>query len=53
MATSKKTLVPPPAPFARGRIYASITETIGATPLVRMNRLPAERGIKAEILGKL
>jgi cysteine synthase len=37
----------------RGRIYASITETIGDTPLVRINRLAAERGAKAEILAKL
>ncbi|MBN9061503.1 MAG: cysteine synthase A [Rhizobiales bacterium 65-9] len=37
----------------RGRIYQSITETIGDTPLVRLNRLPAERGVKAEILAKL
>ncbi len=38
---------------ARGRIYGSIAETIGATPLVRLNRLPKERGIDAEILLKL
>jgi cysteine synthase A len=37
----------------RGRIYASITETIGDTPLVRINRLTAERGAKAELLAKL
>ena len=37
----------------RGRIYRSITETIGNTPLVRLNRLPKERGIDAEILVKL
>ncbi|EIM29079.1 cysteine synthase A [Microvirga lotononidis] len=37
----------------RGRIYGSITETIGNTPLVRLNRLPKERGIEAEILVKL
>jgi cysteine synthase A len=37
----------------RGRVYASITETIGNTPLVRLNRLPAEHGIKATILAKL
>ena len=24
----------------RGRIYGDITETMGATPLVRLNRLP-------------
>ncbi len=37
----------------RGRVYGSITETIGDTPLVRLNRLPRERGIDAEILVKL
>ncbi|GEP11034.1 cysteine synthase A [Methylobacterium gnaphalii] len=36
-----------------GRIYGSITETIGNTPLVRLNRLPKEHGIDAEILLKL
>ncbi len=37
----------------RGRIYNSITETIGDTPLVRMARLPKEAGAKADILLKL
>jgi cysteine synthase A len=37
----------------RGRIYASITDTIGNTPLVRLNRLPEEYGVDAEILVKL
>jgi cysteine synthase len=37
----------------RGRIYQSITETIGNTPLVRLNRLPQMKGIKANILAKL
>eukprot|EP00873_Tetraselmis_striata_P025008 jgi/Tetstr1/445272/TSEL_033070.t1 len=37
----------------RGRIYASITETIGDTPLVRLDRLAEDAGVKAEILGKL
>ncbi|MBN9457804.1 MAG: cysteine synthase A [Bosea sp. (in: a-proteobacteria)] len=37
----------------RGRVYASITDTIGDTPLVRLNRLPGERGVKATILAKL
>ncbi|GJE01950.1 cysteine synthase A [Methylobacterium isbiliense] len=36
-----------------GRVYGSITETIGNTPLVRLNRLPKERGVEAEILLKL
>ncbi|AMJ62311.1 cysteine synthase A [Bosea sp. PAMC 26642] len=45
-----------PAPTkspGRGRVYESITDTIGDTPLVRLNRLPAERGVKATILAKL
>jgi cysteine synthase A len=37
----------------RGRIYGSITETIGDTPLVRLNRLPQMQGLKAQILAKL
>ena len=37
----------------RGRIYDSITATIGDTPLVRLTRLAAEKGCKAELLAKL
>jgi cysteine synthase A len=37
----------------RGRVYDSITQTIGDTPLVRMNRLTKEAGTKADILLKL
>ncbi|MFD2184337.1 cysteine synthase A [Rhodoplanes azumiensis] len=37
----------------RGRIYDSITETIGDTPLVRLDRLPQLQGVKATILAKL
>jgi cysteine synthase len=37
----------------RGRIYDSITDTIGDTPLVRLRKLPAEAGVKVEILAKL
>jgi cysteine synthase len=36
----------------RGRIYDSILDTIGATPLVRLKRLAAESGVTADILGK-
>src|SRR5215472_6367525 len=42
---------PPRAEF-RGRIYDSIIETIGATPLVRIHRLAQAAEAKAEILGK-
>ncbi len=37
----------------RGRIFDSITETIGDTPLVKLKRLPETRGVKANILAKL
>jgi len=36
----------------RGRVYDSIVETIGATPLVRLHRLADEAGAKATILAK-
>lgn len=37
----------------RGRIYDSITQTIGDTPLVRIPRMSKEHGAKAEVLLKL
>jgi cysteine synthase A len=37
----------------RGRIYDSIIDTIGDTPLVRLARLPKQAGAKADILLKL
>src|SRR6201996_4260597 len=37
----------------RGKIYDSITQTIGAEPVVRLARLPQEAGVKADILLKL
>ena len=37
----------------RGRIYDSILDTIGDTPLVRLPRLSAELNPKAEVLAKL
>jgi len=36
----------------RGRVYDSILDTIGETPLVRLARLAADAGVKADILGK-
>ena len=36
----------------RGRVYDSITETIGATPLVRIHRMAKQAGAKADILAK-
>ena len=37
----------------RGRIYSSITETIGDTPLVRLNKFAKDKGVVANILAKL
>ncbi|WP_417667916.1 cysteine synthase A [Roseibium sp.] len=37
----------------RGRIYSSITETIGDTPIVRLDRLAKAHGVKANLLAKL
>jgi cysteine synthase A len=37
----------------RGRVYDSILETIGNTPLVRIGKLTAQHGCKAEVLAKL
>ena len=37
----------------RGRVYDSITDTIGDTPLVRLSRIAAAHGVKADILAKL
>jgi cysteine synthase A len=39
--------------IGRGRIYDSITDTIGNTPLVRLNRLAEAHGVKAQLLAKL
>jgi cysteine synthase len=36
----------------RGRVYDSITDTIGATPLVRVHRMAKNAGAKADILAK-
>ncbi len=40
-------------PGKRGRIYNNILETIGNTPLVRLNRLADDHHVEAEILLKL
>ncbi len=37
----------------RGRVYDSITQTIGDTPLVRLNRMAKEAGAVADVLLKL
>jgi cysteine synthase A len=38
---------------ALGRIFDDVTQTVGATPLVRLNKLAAKHGVNAEILAKL
>jgi cysteine synthase len=50
MASNKPTVLDRPL---RGRIYDSIIETIGNTPLVRIPNITAEDGIKADICLKL
>ncbi len=37
----------------RGKIYDSILDTVGGTPLVRVSKLAAAKGVKADILAKL
>jgi len=37
----------------RGKIFSSILETMGDTPIVRLPRLSAAYGAKAEVLAKL
>jgi cysteine synthase len=37
----------------RGRIYDSITDTVGNTPLVRLDRIARRKGVKANLLAKL
>ncbi|MDJ0933987.1 MAG: cysteine synthase A [Kiloniellales bacterium] len=41
-----------PSDEFRGRIYDSILDTIGATPLVRLGKLAAAHGVEAELVGK-
>ncbi len=52
MTEASKTLAAGKKP-GRGRIYNSITQTIGDTPLVRFDRIAAERGVKGKLLAKL
>ena len=42
-----------PKTSGRGRIYNSIIDTMGDTPLVRLNRMAKDAGAKADILLKL
>ncbi len=52
-ASEAPTAWPVTARQGRGRIYDSITDTIGQTPLVRLSRLAAEKNCRAELLAKL
>lgn len=45
--------MPEPRKPGRGRVYASIIETIGDTPIVRLDKLAREKGVKANLLAKL
>ena len=40
-------------PIGRGRIYNSITETIGNTPIVNLSRMATEHAVEANLLAKL
>jgi cysteine synthase A len=37
----------------RGRVFSSVTEAIGDTPIVQLHRLPKMHGVKANIFAKL
>jgi cysteine synthase len=37
----------------RGRVYDSIVDTIGDTPIVRLSKIAKEKGVKANLLAKL
>jgi cysteine synthase A len=52
MSSSNTGKIEPQAEF-RGKIYDSILETIGGTPLVRVKKLAEAHGAKADILAKL
>ena len=39
-------------PAGRGKVYDSITETIGDTPIVKLSRVAREKGVHAELLAK-
>jgi cysteine synthase A len=43
----------PGAKPGRGGIYNSITDTIGNTPIVRLDRIAREKGVQAHLLAKL
>src|SRR5262245_12375660 len=49
----RKIELPPAQQPGRGKIYESITETTGDTPLVRLSRLAKQQGVSAHLLAKL
>jgi cysteine synthase len=51
--TGKDPTREPSRPRGRGRVYESITDTIGDTPLVRIDRIAREKGVRAHLLAKL
>lgn len=54
MANTAQTARADTAPVpGRGRIYDSITDTIGDTPIVRLSRLAQAHDVKASLLAKL
>jgi cysteine synthase A len=52
-ATAKATMAAEERRPGRGRIYDSITDTIGDTPLVRLDRIAAMKDVRANLLAKL
>jgi cysteine synthase A len=50
--TLARAAAPQTAEF-RGRIYDSVLDTIGATPLVRLSRLAEAHGVRADLVAKL
>ncbi len=52
-ATTKAATAAGEKPPGRGRIYDSITDTIGDTPLVRLDRIAAMKDVPAHLLAKL
>jgi cysteine synthase A len=53
VASNPRSPAPPRSSEFRGRIYDSIIDTIGGTPLVRLRKLEARTGVQAELVAKL
>ena len=53
MEASQQRAAPGPTAEFRGRVYDSILETVGATPLVRLRRLADDARCQADIGGQL